>query len=336
MSRDLAPDVSSSPTCSGAVPPPSPDIAPTEGTRALGERRVCRFAGKTRHSVLYYAEFSNLLSPVAIKVCLDPETGLASPSIALEQYKALERVWRIWDEAGEFRCVRPYALFQDHAALAVQWVAGRSLTGVLQDFRTSSAERRHRVRQAGGWLCRFHEAGGRGSVKIDAADRQDALMALVGGHAGRSRAFRKGIDALSRTASTVSRCVVRCSWVHGDFKADNVMIANSDAYGIDIRLRHENAIVYDIGSFLNHLELMCIDPRCPWLMNSWRQLGSEFLAGYFGRDPRPDEQAIAWVRLYQLLHLWSAVSVAGRNSARRILLQMTFKGVARRLRRQLG
>jgi Ser/Thr protein kinase RdoA (MazF antagonist) len=98
----------------------------------------------------------------------------------------------------------------------------------------------------------------------------------------RSQYFEKGIALLQDMRPRVDALGVPVSWVHGDFKSDNIMMAGSRWVGLDMSANYENTTLLDISHFLNHLELSLLDPRAIRLLPRQQALIDRFKSGYGG------------------------------------------------------
>jgi Ser/Thr protein kinase RdoA (MazF antagonist) len=129
---------------------------------------------------------------------------------------------------------------------------------------------------------------------------------------------------------------LRRSWVHGDYKTDNLLIAGPRLVGLDMHLIHESVVHYDVAAFLNRLQLTLLHAR------AWRLLPHRvsFEAGFVGEALREDGQRtalpLAWVRLYMILCSWMGQSGRQTGWAKRRYLDLCFRRLTARLTADLA
>ena len=304
--------------------------AASRRTAPLGRCRVTGPIYRGRHSTLFAAHCSGVPVPAVVKVCRDPRTGAPDEEGAVEQYSALERVAERWPPGTPHHCPRPFALYADRAMLVMERVDGPSLTRRLSAWRTGPAEADRLLHSAGAWLATFHHAHSSPPAPLELSRKAVVVDGMADWPAAVLPGFRRAAEILARTLPVAKASPVAGSWVHGDFKADNVIAGPRGPVGIDYLLRHRDAVVYDMGSFLNHLDLSALDPRNLRVAAARRRWAGRFLDGYAAAtEEAVPVVALAWTRLYQLLHLWNSAVGASRGvSLRRWLLGRAFETVA--------
>ncbi|HKO88069.1 MAG TPA: aminoglycoside phosphotransferase family protein [Burkholderiales bacterium] len=310
----------------------------SEGYRGmrLGECRVKGPVHEADHCSIYFAECSELPGPAAIKLCRSGPQRTLDPSSAAEQYEALKRLEQAWARNDSLQCVRPYALFEEQAALVLEWVPGRSLTDILLRLQTSTGKAHQLAEQAGQWLSAFHQLGQQPAQHMDVEQKRSVVQSMYNWPGAQDASFEQAIDSLVASFAEAASAKVEYSWIHGDFKLDNLLLDEERLTGIDIHLRHNNAVVYDIAPFLNHMEMSCLDPRNPWRFTDRDDLSAHFLAGYGREGQSPPPIALAWCRLFHLLCNWNSMLEHATGTVRRTLLHWAFSSTASRLRRQLA
>ena len=321
--------------------------APGHRGAQLGHCSVKGPIHEASHCSIYFAECSNLPGPAAVKVCRSGPERIPDPLAAAEQYEALTRIeaaWQrtngqievAWQRTKGLQCVHPYALFKNQAIVVLEWVPGRSLGQIMLALRTSAPKASELASQAGRWLSAFHHLGRKPARPMDAEQKRPIVESMYGWQGAQNPAFRRSVDSLLAALPEAASTTVEHSWTHGDFKMDNLLVEAECLTGIDVHLRHNNAVVYDLGSFLNHMELSCLDPRNPWRMDDRDRLATHFLEGYCEQSSRPPVSALTWCRMFQLLCNWNSVLERSAGVMRRTLLHWAFASTAARLRQQLG
>lgn len=281
------------------------------------------------NSQVFYAECTAFPSPMLVKLCLVPHTDLPDPDTALRQYEALLRVSRAMGEGAELSVPRPYLVCEETGMLAAEWISGTSMTHLLLAFGINEARAQELMERAGRWLGRFHACHELPPARLDVDDKLNFIDELNATRAVSDRLFLRALNRLRDSASAAASIMGARSWVHGDFKTDNLILSGSRTIGIDIHLRNENAVIYDLASFLNHLELCLYHPRGWRLFRSRQLLHDTFLAGYLGGSHDPGAMSLAWVQLYMLLGPWSTASAHGSWRSR--FAEICYRGVASRL-----
>ena len=104
--------------------------------------------------------------------------------------------------------------------------------------------------------------------------------------------------------------------VHGDFKPENILLSQEKVVGIDIGGRYRGTILVDIVNFLNHMDLLGCQPRGFRVLTLNRQLTSAFLRGYFDGAPEVPQFPYLWMRIQNLLRLWSGIHRSEQSSLR--------------------
>ena len=277
------------------------------------------------NSRIFYARGGALPHPLAVKLCLRPHILDPDPDAARQQYAALARVAE--GMPGErFRAVRPYHLWEDLGVYAAEWVPGRSMTERLFRPLCPPARALELVRRAAGWLWCFHAAGLEAPGTLEVADKVAELPTLARAGSGLPAAFPEALGLLGATAARAARPRLPRSWIHGDFKTDNLLVCGEAVVGLDIQLSHVNVALHDVASFLNHLDLSLRQPQA-WRPASFRgTLEATFLREYFGAPLDPGVRvALAWVRLYALLDVWLMVEQSPAPGLRKRVLWQLFR-----------
>ena len=218
------------------------------------------------------------------------------------------------------------------------WVDGRSLTELLAGWNALS-QVSEPVAQAGRWLADFHQAGPLAWQPADLASKHEHLTTLAATGAAEGTDFQHAVDWLSESLAAVQALPGRCSWLHGDTKADNFLLQGVTAQevcGIDMDLVHTNAVEHDLAQFLNHLALLAQQRRHRHLAPLLPGAAQAFLAGYEAACGQPVRRTLVhWLRLWMSLSRWHA-AVQGHGLAawpRRWLQRRQHAGLVRDLLR---
>lgn len=210
----------------------------------------------------------------------DPAHGAAAQGAAL--IAALSRL----GSDGPARVPAVLACNAEHGWLALEWIAGRAASEVLASAAESKALAA--AEASGAWLAAF--AASTGHSSIDTAARLADIDQVRAGHAAPA-ALSAAHARLQTRAPEIADCTVPMAWVHGDFKAANLLITPQGVWGIDLGPARRNLAIIDMASFLNDLRLNLPAER-------GRRLEAAFLAGHAMAVPRA---ALDWLRLQMLI-----------------------------------
>ncbi len=305
---------------------------------ALGAQSPCTVRGpvlRQHNSRIYRAECEGHPYPLMIKQCLMPNTPICDRRTAQTQFNALRRVQAITGHERRYVVPVPAALFEDEGIVVTEWVDGINMTRLLARWFVSSDYRRELVQEAAEWLRRFHRASGARPVALAARELAPRLTAdpsrvLADG------VCRRAVALLEQCCDMVNATPVDGGLQHGDFKSDNLLVSEDRIVAIDVHLEHENAVLFDVATFLNHLELMCLHPKMLHLWYARNGLIRAFLVGYFG-GPLGKElhRSLAWVRLFVLLGAWIDLPAENRREPGYRYMNFCYRHVARRLMHEL-
>jgi aminoglycoside phosphotransferase (APT) family kinase protein len=215
------------------------------------------------------------------------------------------------------------------------WVEGESLTAALRRWPRAEAALDERVTAAGRWLATLHAVGPRSERGL-ATDRKLAGLAdVLRLDAARDGMFRRGVALLERRAADAAVAPHAASWVHGDFKPDNVLLAAARTSGIDMHLRDVSSAFEDVAPFLNNVEIQCAIARA-WRGTARRAaLVSRFLDGYAAGMGAQPLLPLAWMRLYSALSLWAYDMTVRRSPLKAAIAFHVYRRLAGRLTRAL-
>jgi hypothetical protein len=209
------------------------------------------------------------------------------------------------------------------------------MTDLLFSWGCTAARAQQLIGQAGQWLKVFHSAHVLPRGYLDVDEKLALTRHIERDRSVRDRVFRRAVTVLRRSAGAAAAMPLARSWLHGDFKSDNLMISGSRTVGIDLHLRHENAVVYDLAPFLNYIDLRLCHPSGWKLLHSRERLHATFLNTYFAATPEDVVLPLAWVRLYLLLAEWYTAHSSAGSSFRARLIDACYRSVASRVCRAI-
>lgn len=304
----------------------------------LGDVGQCVVRGpvyERANSRVFHAECAALPSPAAIKWCLQPRTLLIDGESASCQFEALRRVSEVMQADEHYTVPRAYLLDRDHGLLAIEWIGGITMTAALCSWRCSGVDAHGLMVKAGNWLRRFHRAHPLDDGALDIPDRLRNMFEYDGFALAHVRVFAEAMAELRRSAAAAASVNLERSWIHGDFKTDNLIISAQRIVGIDMQIRNENAVVYDMAPFLNHLELALYHPRTWRLAPVRRRLIAAFIDTYTEGESERLLLPLTWVRLYMMLSAWNTSQFRKLPRLRAAVSDRSFRHTAARLIAQL-
>lgn len=279
-----------------------------------GRESSCEVTGPLytrQNSSIFLARCAAFPTAAAVKICIDAHTSVPDGRSARLEYEGLDRVYEAMRAASEYSVPRPYLLDEPNGLISREWIQGASMTELLFSLRCSATCAEGLVVKAARWLRCFHDAGRLGPRPMDTDVALTRVAELAKTALARDKGFSTALRCVDRTAHKLLGLQMEASWIHGDFKTDNLIVAGSRTLGLDVHQRMENVVLYDLGPFLNNLRLNL------WRHTAWRwshaydRIASAFLTAY--RVPREHRTmtALNWVRLLSMLSIW--VTVAGRH-----------------------
>lgn len=282
-----------------------------DGATPFRECRVIGPLGESRVSRLFRCIASGYATPLALKFCLGRD-GRPDVALARRQFDVL--TWlaaRAQSAAEPVKLVRALHLIEEHACLVMEWVEGRSVAAVLASPTTSIAEIAFWSEMAGAWLKRFHDLRRAAPRPTDTK----ALIASIDEDLPRAprisanRSFVHGNGVLRQAADLVGSIPVPCAIHHGDFKAENLMIAEGALVGLDISNDWNDVVTLDLVKFIRDIDFRSWRPS-GWMLG-WRHddIVRHFFAGYAQGETLDLRLPLLWVRLHGLLRFWIELEV---------------------------
>jgi hypothetical protein len=309
-------------------------------TGAAVDSAAIRVDGPTRigrYSRIYRAQVPGLPTPLAVKCLLDPATGGPDHSSARDQFDVLDRVHRAMATTDRaFRVPMPYLLDEGGGIVAAEWVDGRPMTDLFLSRDLTLAQGTDLFRRAAAWIRRFFALRPLPPAPLDIGRMLDDISAIARTPVGTYSSARAAFAALRKHAEVVGTYPVERSWLHGDFKSDNLLVDDGALVGIDVHARHENAVLHDVASFVDHWELTLCDPRA-W---RWRPHRAALIGAFLDAfDPalRTDRRLpFQWVALYGMLGIWEEFTRRRQRTLRHVYLAACFRQQVRRMMRELA
>lgn len=299
-----------------------------------GERpfRDCRVTGPLvlrPLSRLFRCTAPGFAAPLALKFCLTPDRR---PDIALarRQFEALS--WlrdRAEIDPNAVEAVHVRHLLEEQGCLVMDWVEGRSVAALLASPLTIQAEVEYWSGRAGAWLRSFHAM----RKLTPRPTKTDAMLGQLSdglAHApalARNPCFVHGDDVLRRLAARVASIPVPTSVHHGDFKAENLTIADATLIGLDIASTWDDSVTLDIAKFLRDTAFRSWRPAGWMLGRRFDTIATGFLAGYTNGARLDFDLALAWARLQGVLRFWIELEAAPPDPIRETYERYRFEQI---------
>jgi hypothetical protein len=290
-----------------------------------------------RYSRIFRAHVPGLPTPVVVKCLLDPLTGGPDRTWARLQFEVLDRVHRattIRDQS--YRVPVPYLLAESEGIVVAEWVDGRPMTELFLSRHLTVDQGRELVRRAAAWLRHFYSLRPLSPAPLDVDGMLEEVGAMERAQASSHRSVRAAFLELRKHADAAGDCPMERSWLHGDFKSDNLLVDDASTVGIDMYARYENTVAHDLASFVNHWDLTLCDPRA-WRWRPHREeIAGEFLDTFDPTYRREHRLPYAWIALFGMLGLWDEFRRRRKSTLRHVYLEACFGHLVRRMTRELA
>lgn len=317
--------------------------------RALLEAHFCAQAGIPQctcsvrelpgwrpYSRLFRAVCTELPYPLFVKRCVQVSSGSVDGKSARTQFLGLQEAWRRSGRDAPYGVPEPLLLLADEGLVVTEWVDAPSLTQRLRTWNAGSRELCRGVAQAAQWLRWFHADSKSALITIDTGD---LVKRLGEGDAGilRDAIFKKGCRILEVTSARIGEVPTARSRLHGDYKADNVLVDSVRAVAIDLQPDYCNSVLFDVASFLNHMALLAWHPKAWRVALRHRQLVDCFMRNYFEAGVDVEIRgALLWVRLFNVLGAWLDSIPETPSALRRTYAHFCYRRLVSALTRELG
>jgi hypothetical protein len=277
------------------------------------------------NSRIYRVSSLDLPFDGALKFCLKSRTADPDKEGAQQQFSTLKKVSDAMTADTRYAAPYPIRFFPDDAAYLVEWVSGQNASAGLFKVDALKPDLENIMTESARWLYCFHQGNQTGAGKLDVHRKLTALEQIARHRDSGNRLFARVFDRLVSYAGAASLPELRRSWLHGDFKSDNVIMNAERIVGIDIQAKTENFVVYDIASFINHIDLNTKYLKHRTLRKNKFDLYEKFLTAYYFSRPSGNVMlSVFWARAYMLLMGWCRARQARQGALRTAFLQRQF------------
>ena len=287
-------------------------------------------------SIIFLCRMNGIDRDFIVKLIRKPSPTLSTEKQAIRECEALSSLHEIRSQEGLHISPKPYSFMTDIGAVVMDYLVGPSLTEYIVDIRVPQEKKVLALGDAGRWISSLHQhfSPKQASVPYDRViGNLEGSLSSSSRDSDQMRAFdtlRSSHDSLKATSVDVTR-------LHGDFKADNLVVSGDRVFGLDTRLEHTGMALRDIAYFANHLDLIFDDPRVMLYRWSLRpRLHKAFVNGV--RENWEPEQYLVlfWMRLASALMSWTSFMPEGGLSLRQRYLQFSYKRLTLKLARQVS
>jgi aminoglycoside phosphotransferase (APT) family kinase protein len=235
-----------------------------------------------------------------VKRVVRPRSAEIDPDASAAEFEALRRLQQKFEQTEQFGTPAPVGHLSGPAVVVTEFVEGEPVSDRLHC--AFPAERELMVGLAGQWLRRLHDCFEEGTCEIDVPQKVEAVRGRWSAIGRLDRRVAEALECLQAKGRVVENMTFRRVWLHGDFKAANLLFDGRKMVGLDCSLRHANAPIFDIAPFLNHLVLDRARFR-NYGPDDMVALENVFLDSYYSRE-KWNAVAVSWTRLYFLLSYW--------------------------------
>lgn len=255
-------------------------------------------------SLVFKAQAPGLSEALALKVCFAPGELQASGAQSLEQFESMTRASAA-PTSRDYRIPRALGATKS-GVLVLEWVDAKTLSHMVQSFSVGRRELYEALQAAGRWLAWFHAAHAvepRPAKVSDLLNTIDTAMMRAGAAVGEHVSAQRAHASLHLGRTQIANLALPCSWLHGDFKPHDIMLAGNTVYGTDMAMRYANPCLHDVVQFTSHLGLLCMHPGAWHRVVYTTRAVNAFMAGYTP-IAAGQEVALHWYRTHSLLRLW--------------------------------
>lgn len=306
-----------------------PHLAP--GTQA-GDLIVHGPLTRRDYSRVFRVQSSALPSASVMKLCLKTGSFVPNPRDARQQYSILEKIHAASANRGLHLVPQPYLLMEPEGVFLAEWIKGDIMATRLfgWELRFRPVNRLNLIKSAAEWLRSFHQLLSLPSGPLELQSKVLTLKELEADGFQENEIFRNCAAYLARCADRAGSVQLERSWLHGDFKADNLIVTGEKTIGIDIQAQTCDAIIYDIAQFLNNIELNVRYLHNRRLFRTRETLYDHFIHCYFGPEHGTYDLPLLWIRGYMLLCGWHEMKNTGSSIGSR-LTQNCYRAATRDL-----
>lgn len=285
-----------------------------------GKKRDWTVAGPIltrRECLIFRAACDDFKTPLAVKIFRPGLTGAHVPRLQYDALLAYSDGGAGGSTGAALRVPRPYALIDDHRAVAMEWIdSPRTSQIILRKFYDTRARRRY-VRQAGEWLRWFHEKGGIERAPFDARRRVDNIRAAQAPIMERRRQvienddfYLSCMDILETQARRIGDIEIEHAVIHADFTPNNLLQDENAVTGIDFIARERGEVTRDICRFLVYLDIYrsFLTSAAELRRHGCNRADYDcFMEGYGGVAPVTEDGNMPFLQYVEVMRRWTAL-----------------------------
>ena len=253
---------------------------------------------KRQNSRIQHFRCTSCGRKIVVKKCVISNTSRVDEDQAVRERRVLAQLSCSFPQDALFGTLVPMGKPSSNGIVATEYFPGRPLADLLRRARSAQAE--SLVRIAAEWLRLLHATFENGQCSIDVTSKLDTLCQRWSHVARPHGTALIGVQKLRALGALVEGSAFPRVKLHGDFKPENLLFDGDRMLGLDCALTHENAGIFDVAPFLNHVVL---DMRSFAGRTEIESLEQAFLEAYQSVSGAT-RATLAWARLYFLLSYW--------------------------------
>ncbi len=282
-------------------------------------------------SQVYLVSSTKLPFPLAVKIIT------ADGVTSTEQYDGLTEASRRLGTNSKFRSPRPVQHFHKLNALTMEWIPGKTLSELVLSAVTTKSEILGAVIGTGQWLRRATASDEAETQQLD-SERLDLELNELVAKTYQEGTYPKfiidGLSCLRENKSTVAKISTPGGFLHGDFKAENILLSDELIYGLEYSGKFLSSTIYDISYFLVNFELLKFKRLGLGFYLQIDEIKNAFLSGYFDEAPVP-LLPTRWMSLHTAMRLYIDAIHERRPMIRSLLIKGCFHQLIRKLTAEL-
>ena len=206
-----------------------------------------------------------------------------------------------------YRVPRPITCLANHNIVCMECVEGPDLKKLLMNSSMHDDVKKNAIRRAGGWISHFHSTNRQDPRPIDFKRKIDDLKKCTEKserYLAQDPVLAAANDWLVAGSHRLAGKSVARGIVHGDFKAENLIVTDCSIVGIDFCHDSIGSQLMDIAQFTNNVRLIGSTlggRRYRNQTDSWANL---LVNAYQESSGEISESTLKWLRIHHMLRYW--------------------------------